>query len=63
MILDGTAWDESLPLTPAVRKRVLWGYFGGGYLDPRLEEKRLAAIEWLRRKSTVGWILDRKEKE
>jgi hypothetical protein len=54
MIHDGTAWDESLPLSLSLKARAEWGR---GYSNERLEAKRRTAIDWLR--THKGWVCDK----
>ena len=56
MIHDGTAWDESLPLTFGLKIRA---QYGRGYVNERLESKRLLAIAWMRSYGKKGWVRDR----
>lgn len=59
MIDDGTTWD-GLPFCAALQDRKRYGH---GYRNESLEEKRRAAIEWLRQSSHIGWACDQvKEK-
>lgn len=54
MIDDGTSWCGYLPLAKSLRARpdlVL------RYADPRMEQKRLDAIRWLRMNGL--WLCDR----
>lgn len=56
IMFDGTAWTDTLPLVPALKRRA---EFGHEYRDESLEVKRQQAIHWLRTQSKKGWVCDK----